>query len=30
MKTGLLRYGHTYQNEEKRKAIMLELYGITI
>jgi hypothetical protein len=27
-KTGLLRYGFTYQNAEKRAALMYQLYGI--
>ena len=26
---GLSRYGHTYSNPEKRKALMKELYGLT-
>jgi hypothetical protein len=27
---GLFRYGNTYQDLQKRKALMLELYGIRI
>jgi len=27
-KRGLLRYGYTYQNEAKRAALMLQLYGV--
>jgi len=27
-KNGLLRYGHTYENERKRAALMFRLYGI--
>jgi hypothetical protein len=27
-KTGLLRYGYTYENKHKRAALMFELYGI--
>jgi hypothetical protein len=27
-KSGLLRYGYTYQNPVKRAALMFELYGI--
>jgi hypothetical protein len=27
-KTGLSRYGYTYQNKHKLAALMLQLYGI--
>ncbi len=27
-KIGLLRYGWTYQNAEKRAALMYQLYGV--
>jgi hypothetical protein len=27
-KIGLLRYGYTYQNAQKRAALMFQLYGI--
>jgi hypothetical protein len=27
---GLLRYGHTYQNKDKRNALMFQLYGVII
>jgi hypothetical protein len=27
-KQGLLRYGYTYQNAEKRAALMYQLYGV--
>ena len=27
-KLGLLRYGYTYQNAEKRAAMMFQLYGV--
>jgi hypothetical protein len=27
-KIGLLRYGYTYQNVQKRAALMYQLYGI--
>jgi hypothetical protein len=27
-KTGLLRYGFTYQNAGKRAALMWQLYGV--
>jgi len=29
-KIGLLRYGYTYQNKQKRAALMLELYGVRL
>lgn len=30
MKLGLLRYGYTYALLEKRRRLMLELYGVKI
>lgn len=30
MKQGLLRYGHTYALVEKRNALLLELYGVSL